>query len=328
MATTIFEEAERAFDGELGGGPWQTVRRLAHNVRHPPQVVQRMLKNPVSLTGIVLVIFFVVIAIVAPVLAPPERLEEPYRIPRDGYLAEPKPPSSEHIFGTTEGQYDIYYGVIWGTRTAFRVGVLITMATILLGLLVGTTSGYFGGWLDEVLMRIVEVFMGFPFLLAAITLAAVLGTSPRFDRITTGMIALIAFGWTTYARLLRGDILSVKERDYVMAARTLGSSHLRIMMRHVIPNSIFPTLVVASTSIGSYVLNFAALSFLGLGAEPGYADWGQLISFARNWMPSLAEYWYILVYPGIAILLFVLGWNLIGDAFRDILDPKLARERR
>ncbi len=328
MATTIFEEAERALDGELGGGPWQTVRRLAHNVRHPPQVVQRMLKNPVSLTGIVLVIFFVVIAIVAPVLAPPERLEEPYRIPRDGYLAEPKPPSSEHIFGTTEGQYDIYYGVIWGTRTAFRVGVLITMATILLGLLVGTTSGYFGGWLDEVLMRIVEVFMGFPFLLAAITLAAVLGTSPRFDRITTGMIALIAFGWTTYARLLRGDILSVKERDYVMAARTLGSSHLRIMMRHVIPNSIFPTLVVASTSIGSYVLNFAALSFLGLGAEPGYADWGQLISFARNWMPSLAEYWYILVYPGIAILLFVLGWNLIGDAFRDILDPKLARERR
>jgi peptide/nickel transport system permease protein len=328
MAMTIFEEAERALDGELRGGPWQTVLRLAHSVRHPPKVVVRMLKNPVSLTGIVLVIFFVVIAILAPVLAPPERPDEPYRIPRDGYLAEPKPPSSDHIFGTTEGQYDIYYGVIWGTRTAFRVGVLITMATILLGLVVGTTSGYFGGWLDEVLMRIVEVFMGFPFLLAAITLAAVLGTSPRFDRITTGMIALIAFGWTTYARLLRGDILSVKERDYVMAARTLGSSHFRIMTRHVIPNSIFPTLVVASTSIGSYVLNFAALSFLGLGAEPGYADWGQLISFARNWMPSLAEYWYILVYPGVAILLFVLGWNLIGDAFRDILDPKLARQRR
>jgi peptide/nickel transport system permease protein len=319
---------ERALEGELGGGTWQRVRSLAHNVRHPPKVIQRMLKNPVSVTGIVLVIFFVAIAILAPVLAPPERPEEAYRIPRDGYLAEPKPPSSEHIFGTTEGQYDIYYGVIWGTRTAFRVGVFITIATILVGLLVGTTSGYFGGWLDEVLMRVVEVFMGFPFLLAAITLAAVLGTNPRFDRITTGMIALIAFGWTTYARLLRGDILSVRERDYVMAARTLGASHFRIMMRHVIPNAIFPTLVVASTSIGSYVLNFAALSFLGLGAEPGYADWGQLISFARNWMPSLADYWYIIVYPGIAILLFVLGWNLIGDAFRDILDPKLARSSR
>ncbi len=325
---TTFEEAELALEQEVTRGLGYRLRNLARNVRHPPKFVQRMLKNPVSVTGIVLVAVFVVIAILAPVLAPPERPDEPYRIPRDGYLAEPKPPSAEHPFGTTEGQYDIYYGVIWGTRTAFRVGVLITIATIGIGLAIGTSSGYFGGWVDETLMRVVEIFMGFPFLLAAITLAAVLGTSPRFDRITTGMIALIAFGWTTYARLLRGDILSVKERDYVMAARTLGASHFRIMMRHVIPNSVFPTLVVASMDIGSYVLNFAALSFLGLGAEPGYADWGQLISFARNWMPSLADYWYIIVYPGVAILLFCLGWNLIGDAFRDILDPKLARARR
>jgi peptide/nickel transport system permease protein len=328
MAMTTFEDAERTLDQEVEGGAKNFVRNLANNLRHPPMFIQRMLKNPVSLTGILLVLLFVVIAILAPVLAPPVRPEEPYRIPRDGYLAEPKPPSAEHPFGTTEGQYDIYYGVIWGARTAFRVGVLITLATILIGLLVGTTSGYFGGWIDEALMRVVDIFMGFPFLLAAITMAAVLGSSPRFDRITTGMIALIVFGWTTYARLLRGDIQSVKERDYVMAARTLGASHSRIMMRHVIPNSIFPTLVVASMDIGSYVLNFAALSFLGLGAEPGYADWGQLISFARNWMPSLFTYWYIIVYPGIAILLFVLGWNLIGDAFRDILDPKLARSRR
>ena len=325
---TTFEDAERTLEEDTQGGAGKFFRSLAHNLRHPPKVIVRMLKNPVSLTGIVLLVVFVLIAILAPVLAPPERPAEPYRIPRDGYLAEPRPPNAEHIFGTTEGQYDIYYGVIWGTRTAFRVGVLITIATILIGLVIGTTSGYFGGWVDEGLMRVVDIFMGFPFLLAAITLAAVLGSSPRFDRITTGMIALIAFGWTTYARLLRGDIQSVKERDFVMAARTLGASHPRIMLRHVIPNSIFPTLVVASMDIGSYVLNFAALSFLGLGAEPGYADWGQLISFARNWMPSLADYWYIIVYPGVAILLFVLGWNLIGDAFRDVLDPKLARSRR
>ncbi len=323
---TTFEEAERALREE--GGEAGALRRLLQNVRHPPKVFQRLFKNPVSMSGIILVIVFTLIAILAPLLAPPERPDEPYRIPRDGYFAEPKPPTAEHIFGTTEGQYDIYYGVIWGTRTAFRVGVVITLATIAIGLAVGTASGYFGGWVDEALMRVVEIFMGFPFLLAAITLAAVLGTSPRFDRITTGMIALIAFGWTTYARLLRGDILSVRERDFVMAARTLGASHFRIMTRHVIPNSIFPTLVVASMDIGSYVLSFAALSFLGLGAEPGYADWGQLISFARNWMPRLFDYWYIIVYPGVAILLFVLGWNLIGDAFRDILDPKLARQRR
>jgi peptide/nickel transport system permease protein len=328
MAMTTFDDAEQTIQQDLEGGAGRFARNLLRNLRHPPKVIIRMLKNPVSLAGIILVIVFALIAVLAPVLAPPAKPEEPYRIPRDGYLAEPKAPSAEHIFGTTEGQYDIYYGVIWGTRTAFRVGVLITIATIIIGLAVGTTSGYFGGWVDEGLMRLVEIFMGFPFLLAAITLAAVLGSSPRFDRITTGMIALIAFGWTTYARLLRGDILSVKERDFVMAARTLGASHARIMVRHVIPNSIFPTLVVASMDIGSYVLNFAALSFLGLGAEPGYADWGQLISFARNWMPSLANYWYIIVYPGAAILLFVLGWNLIGDAFRDVLDPKLARGRR
>jgi peptide/nickel transport system permease protein len=328
MAMTTFEDAEQTLQQDVEGGAKTFFRNLALNVRHPPKVIIRMLKNPVSLAGIILVVLFALIALLAPVLAPPERPEEPYRIPRDGYLAEPKPPTAEHPFGTTEGQYDIYYGVIWGARTAFRVGVLITMATILIGLAVGTTSGYFGGMVDEAMMRIVEIFMGFPFLLAAITLAAVLGASPRFDRITTGMIALIAFGWTTYARLLRGDILSVRERDFVMAARTVGASHARIMIRHVIPNSIFPTLVVASMDIGSYVLNFAALSFLGLGAEPGYADWGQLISFARNWMPRLADYWYIIVYPGVAILLFVLGWNLIGDAFRDILDPKLARGQR
>jgi peptide/nickel transport system permease protein len=158
-------------------------------------------------------------------------------------------------------------------------------------------------------------------------MAAVL--QPRLGKsLLTGMVALIIFGWTSYARLIRGDILTVKERDYVLSARVLGASDVRIMLRHIIPNAIFPTLVVGSMDIGSYVISFAALSFLGVGAEVGYADWGQMISFARNWMPSLAEYWYILVYPGFAILLFCLAWNLIGDAFRDILDPKLRRVRQ
>ena len=117
-------------------------------------------------------------------------------------------------------------------------------------------------------------------------------------------------------------------RALVPAARTLGASHGRILLRHVIPNSIFPTLVVASMDLGTYVLTFAALSFLGVGVSKGYADWGQMISYARHWIPNLSEYWYTVLYPGMAILLFVLGWNLIRDAFRDILDPKLARSRR
>ena len=126
-----------------------------------------------------------------------------------------------------------------------------------------------------------------------------------------------------YARLIRGDILSVKQRDYVMAARVIGVKNSRILFRHIIPNAIFPTLVYASLGIGDVVLGFAALSFLGIGTEIGYADWGQILSFARNWITSLNQYWYIIVWPGLTLVLFVMGWNLVGDALRDVLDPRM-----
>ncbi len=289
-------------------------------------VIRQLLTRPTSLAGIILIIFFIIIALAAPVLAPPARADQPFNIPRDGYASEPRTPSDEHIFGTTEGQYDVYYGVIWGTRTAFRVGLLITGATMLIGLSIGSVAAYYGGMVDNILMRIVEIVQAFPFLLAALTLASVLRAHIGIG-LTAGMMALIAFGWPTYARLIRGDILVVKEMDYVVAARAIGASDLRILFRHILPNAIFPSLVIASMDIGSYVLSFAALSFLGLGAEPGYADWGQMISFARNWIPALATYPHILIYPGMAILLFVMGWNLVGDAFRDIIDPRLAGSR-
>jgi peptide/nickel transport system permease protein len=322
------------------------------------KVIKRLLTNPTSLTGIILLAIFIVIAAFAQQLAPvPERSRDAYMIPRDGFSSTPAAPSDEHLFGTTEGQYDIYYGVIWGTRTAFRIGVVITLFTAIIGLFVGSISGFYGGWLDEVMMRITEVFQAFPFLLAAITLTSVLqtvygrgeagplmflakllalvtfGQSPAAEidpiqlQILTGMLAIIIFGWMTYARVIRGNILAVKSFDYALAARTIGARDMRILFRHLLPNAVFPVLVIASMNIGSYVLTFAALSFLGLGAQRGYADWGQMISFARNWVPSLAEHWYIVVYPGMAIVLFVLAWNLVGDALRDTLDPRLTGSR-
>jgi peptide/nickel transport system permease protein len=322
------------------------------------KVVTRLLKNPTSLAGILLLFAFVVVAAVAPWLAPPpENARDAYMIPRDGFSSTPQGPSDEHLLGTTEGQYDIFYGVIWGTRTAFRIGVVITLFTTFIGLLIGSLSAFYGGWLDELLMRITEIFQAFPFLLAAITLTSVLQTiygrgeagplmflakllafvtfghnltkelDPIQLQILTGMLAIIVFGWMTYARVIRGNILAVKEFEYALAARTVGAGNMRILFRHLIPNAVFPVLVIASMNIGSYVLNFAALSFLGLGAQRGYADWGQMISFARNWIPSLAEHWYIVVYPGMAIILFVLAWNLVGDALRDILDPRLTGSR-
>jgi peptide/nickel transport system permease protein len=318
------------------------------------KILIKLLKNPTSLAGIILLIVYVLVGILAPMIAPPpENSRNPYMIPRDGFSSTPKPPSEEHPLGTTEGQYDIFYGVIWGTRTAFRIGVVITVITLIVGLLIGSVSAFYGGWFDEIMMRITEIFMAFPFLLAAITMTAVLqtiygrgaagplmfmskilafltfGRSPSRPvdpiqlQILTGMLAIIFFGWMAYARVIRGNILAVREFEYALAARAIGATDMRILFRHLLPNAVFPVVVLASMDIGSYVLTFAALSFLGLGAQRGYADWGQMVSYARNWVPSLTDYWYIVLYPGLAIVLFVLAWNLVGDTLRDIMDPRM-----
>jgi peptide/nickel transport system permease protein len=227
-----------------------------------------------------------------------------------------------HILGTSQGQYDVFYGVIWGTRTAFRTGFIVVLATFLIGVIVGSISAYYGGAVDNIIMRVVDVFLTLPFLLAALIMAAVL--TPRIGKsLIPAIIALITFGWMGYARIIRGDILSIKERDYIMAARVIGAKDGRILFKHILPNAIFPTLVLASLAIGDVVLSFAALSFLGIGTQVGYADWGQVLSFARNWISSLTTYWYIVVWPGLILVMFVMGWNLVGDALRDVLDPRL-----
>ena len=227
-----------------------------------------------------------------------------------------------HLMGTSEGSYDIFYGVIWGTRIAFTTGLVVTIATFLLGVIYGSISAYYGGIVDNLMMRVLDVLMILPSTLAALILAAVL--TPKIGKsVLPVMIALIAFGWMGYARIIRGDILSIKERDYIMAAKVSGVKNSRILFKHIIPNAIFPTLVLASLGIGDVVLSFAALSFLGIGTETGYADWGQLLSFARNWISSLGEYWYIVVFPGLTLVFYVMGWNLIGDAMRDVLDPRM-----
>lgn len=313
------------------------------------RLLKSIVTNPLSVIGLIITAAFVLVAAFAPVLAPPVAgTYDPYLIPRDGYSPEPKPPGVVwnrepppvpgwyravlgkdqwvHLLGTTSGQFDIWYGVVWGTRTALFVGVVITAVTVVIGLIVGAVSAYYGGWLDDLLMRFTEIFLAFPFLLAALTLSAVL--VPLFGRgLWPATLALITFGWMTFARLLRGEILAAKGRDYVLAARVVGARDRRVLLRHIVPNAIYPVLILASMRIGDYVLSFATLSFLGVGTEIGYADWGQIVSFARDWILSLDVHWYIIVFPGIALLLFGLGWNLIGDALRDILDPRLRSAR-
>lgn len=307
------------------------------------RILKGLIKTPASILGFILILIFVLIAIFAPVIAPPVG-NDPYKIPRDGFSAEPKDMGSEwkknvpdvpfwytpltgktewvHILGTAQGQYDIFYGIIWGTRTAFKTGFIVVVATFLLGTIIGSISAYYGGVIDMIIMRIVDVFMTLPFILAALIMAAVL--TPVMGRsLIPSILALIAFGWMTYSRIIRGDILSVKQRDYVLAARVVGVKDSRILFKHILPNAMFPTLVLASLGIGDVVLSFAALSFLGIGTEVGYADWGQILSFARNWITSLTKYWYIVIWPGLTLVLFVMGWNLVGDALRDVLDPRM-----
>ena len=308
------------------------------------RILQGLFKTPVSVAGFSLILFFVIIALAAPILAPPVTPNDPYKIPRDGFKSQPRGVGSEwtknvpdvpfwykavtgkdewvHLFGTAQGQYDIYYGVIWGTRTAFNTGLSVVLSTLLIGVIVGSISAYYGGIVDNILMRIVDVLMILPGLMATLILAAVL--TPVIGRsILPVMISLIAFGWMGYARIIRGDILSIKERDYVLAARVIGAKDSRILFRHILPTDIFSTMVLASLDIGTVTLSFAALSFLGIGVEVGYADWGQVLAFARNWISSLNTYWYIIVYPGATLVLFVMGWNLLGDALRDVLDPRM-----
>jgi len=299
-------------------------RRVQPRIKELKFSLSRIKKSPLSLIGLSLILLFASVALLAPIIAPPKYPYEPYRIPRSGYSATPQPPSYQHPFGTTQGQYDIYYGVIWGTRTAFRIGFMVVGSILVIGIILGSISGYYGGLVDEIIMRIVDTFMSIPTLVLAMALVTALG-----HNLDSVMKALIIVGWPSYARLIRGDILSVREETYVEAARAIGCSDLSIIFKHVLPNAIYPLLIMASLDVGAMVLTAAALSFLGLGAPIGYADWGQMISFARNWIvgpPSNPlAYWYTVVIPGLFILFFVLGWNLLGDAFRDILDPKIRR---
>ena len=314
---------------------WTQFRRsMRPRIREMRFGLNRMKQNPLSVVGLLIILFFVAIAILAPQLAPPPTGDptvvfydrtNPYIIPKYGYSNDPSPPSAKHPFGTTPGQYDIYYGVIWGTRNAFQVGIFVVGVALVIGIVLGLVSGYYGGPFDEFVMRVVDVFLTFPGLILAITFVAAFGQT-----LWNIMLAVAAVSWPGYVRLVRGEVLVAREAGYIEAARAIGGRDRRIMVRHILPNAVYPVLIVASLDIGTVVLTVAALSFLGLGPGTSYADWGGLVNFTRNLIVgqvggNVLAYWYTYMYPGLFIFLFVLGWNLLGDAFRDILDPRVRR---
>jgi len=326
------------------------------------KAMRRFRRNPLAITGVALLVFYFGVAllgpsITAPIIAERERghtcardldlprdaeeaiaaLRNPLglpfwkatlappqsclRIPRVSFSPIPQPPREGHPMGIASGGYDIYYGLVWGARMAFYVGVLVSAISFGIGIIVGGAAGFLGGWVDDLLMRFTDVIFAFPNLILAAIFVTIFGPS-----LTNSLLALAIVSWTNYARLFRGDILRVRNLDFVDAARGLGASRWRTFVRHVLPNSIGSLVIVASLDIGAVVLVASTLAFLGLGAEIGTTDWGQMVSFARGFIQGAPgepfKYWYISFWPGLAIVMFVLAWNLLGDAYRDVFDPR------
>ncbi len=285
------------------------------------KIVKQLLQNKTSLTGLIFIALFALTALLAPFIAKPQNPRDSYKMPQASYEIEPMHPSQTHLFGTTESQYDLYYGVVWGARLAFKISIIVVLFAVIIGVLIGGLAGYKGGIIDEVLMRLTDIVFAVPSMVLAMVIAALLGRG-----MLNMLLALTVVAWPSYARLIRGEVLKIKELDYVASTRAMGAGGLHLFFKHIFPNALSPLIIMAGLDMGYIVLTASSLSFLGLGVPAGTADWGQLVALSRNWILGTYgnpfAYWYTLVFPGGALVLFVLSWNLLGDGLRDILDPK------
>jgi peptide/nickel transport system permease protein len=230
-----------------------------------------------------------------------------------------QPPSLAHPFGTDRLGRDVFARIVHGARVSLGIAVAVTAIRLVLGVAIGLLAGYGGGWVDELLMRVVDLLFAFPGIVLALVIAGIAGPS-----LTNVLLALAVVGWGTYARVVRSEVLSVRERDYVTASRLSGTPHHRIVLEHVLPNVLGPTIVLATLDIGTVVLATAGLSFLGLGAQPPTPEWGTMIAAGRHYLQTA---WWLVNVPGLAIVVTVLGFTLLGDGLRDVLDPEGRTER-
>ena len=263
-------------------------------------------RNPITVAGTLIILALLLIAAAAPLLA----THDPY----NQILAERLlPPSADYWFGSDNLGRDIYSRVIHGSRLTLMIAILVAITSGPLGLMIGVVAGYLGGAVDEILMRVADIFLAFPKLILAIAFAAALGAG-----LENAILAIAIANWPGYARLARAETLAVRNSDYIQAIRVLGAGRLRIMFLHVTPMCLSTLIVRVSLDMGAIILIAAGLGFLGLGAQPPSPEWGLMVSDGRNY---IVDQWWVSTLPGTAILIVVLGFNLVGDGLRDILDP-------
>ncbi len=268
-------------------------------------------RNPLIMVGFMIVGTMVLLGVLAPFIATHD--------PEDMVFSDRlKPPSWKHLLGTDDNGMDIFSRILYGIRLDLAIALAVVAMVSLFGTLLGVVSGYYGGVIDEVIMRIADVFLSFPYLLLAMAIAAALGPG-----VFNSIVAISVTWWPVYARLARGATLAVKEMSYIEASRALGGGDLHIMLRHILPNIVAPILVQATLDMGNVILEAAALSFIGLGAQPPQAELGLMVSLGRGYM---RDYPWVSLFPGLTILIMVLGFNLLGDGLRDLLDPKVRRK--
>jgi peptide/nickel transport system permease protein len=266
-------------------------------------------RNPLALIGAVIVIGWILLCIFAPHIAP-------YAPLKQDLVHRLSPPSALHLMGTDQLGRDVLSRVIYGGRISLPVGFLVVAMSTLVGTVLGSIAGYVGGAVDTALMRITDMVMGFPAIILAMAIAAALGAG-----IEKSTLAVVVVWWPNYARIVRSLVISVRQNEYVTAARSIGSQEGRILLKTVLPNCMAPAIVMATTDLGNAILTFSGLSFLGLGAVPPTPEWGSMVASGI----LVFDQWWVSAFPGLAILSVVMGFNFLGDGLRDALDPRLRR---
>jgi peptide/nickel transport system permease protein len=299
LTSTPLPTSEEA--SQLSGG-------LASRPRY--DALRVLLRNPTAAAGTALIVLYVLLALLGPVLAP----NDPYAQDLRDKLTGPGLP---HLLGTDSLGRDILSRILYGARLSVPAGFGVVASAIVIGTLAGVIAGYFGGVLDDAVMRITDMFLAFPGLILAMAIAAILRPS-----LTNALIAVAVTWWPGYARLIRGQALAIKSLQYIEAERSLGAGDIRIIGRHILPNSFAPVLVKATLDVGAVILTVAGLSFIGFGAQPPTPEWGAMVSDGRSFLQTQ---WWMPTFPALAVLLLVLACNLAGDGLRDMLDP---RDRR